>query len=184
MSAIRVLGAVAGSAFIALFLSSCVLLPSIVNEATQHGPVNDRPAADGPEGWTEFPSCEGGPRDDFIWVDGIPSAELDAAGIGPDCGDTWIEEDGDSFMNVTDYSLTEEQLDALGDALIASGWEKKYDDFVPATATTGQVGVGARDYYTSNDDVKFAIEIYNNGTDPVSYTAYLDYHSPSTRALQ
>lgn len=184
MSVVRVLTVVAGSALIAVSLSSCVLLPSIVDEASQHGPVSDRPVVDGPDGWTEFPSCEAGPRDDFQWVDGIPSEELDSAGIDPDCGDTWIEQDGDSFMNVTDYSLTEEQLTSLGDALVASGWEKKYDDFVAATATTGQVGVGARDYYTSNDDVKFAIEIYNNGTDPVSYTAYFDLHSPSTRALQ
>lgn len=35
-------------------------------------------------------------------------------------------------MNVTDYSLTEDQLNSLEEALVSSGWAKKYDDFVPA----------------------------------------------------
>lgn len=35
-----------------------------------------------------------------------------------------------------------------------------------------------------NDTRLLAIEIYHNGTDPISYTAYIDYHSPKTRLLK
>lgn len=184
MHAARTAGALLIAGVVALSLSSC-LVATVVQEATEHGPVNDRPVAAGPEGWTEFPSCEAGPRDDFVWVDGLPSDELTLAGIAPDCGDTWIEDDGDSFVNVTDYTLTEAQIDALGAALEASGWEKKWDDFAPVSNPAApREGVGARDYYVDNDTTLLAIEIYHNGTDPISYTAYIDFHSPKTRLLK
>lgn len=182
MRVVRVVAAAITAAVAVCSLSSCVLLPSIVDEVSQNGPVNDRPVVDGPVGWTEFPSCEGGPRDDFVWVDGIPSEEIDAAGIVPECGDTWIEADGDSFVGVAEYALTDAQLDALDAALVASGWELKYDDFVAATASSPSELAGARDYYL-DDETKLAIEIYNNATNPITYTAYIDFHSPATRAL-
>ena len=104
--------------------------------------------------------------------------------MNPDCGDTWIEPDGDSFMNVTDYSLTEAQINAVTAALIESGWELKWDDFAPVTsASAPRDGVGARDFYRDGDQHKLAIEIYHNGTEPITYTAYIDYYSPETRAL-
>jgi hypothetical protein len=183
MGLARPILALALAAMTVTTLSGCIFAGAVLEEATQFGPVNDRPVVDGPAGWEEFVSCEGGPRDDFIWIDGIPSDELDAVGIRPDCGDTWIESDGDHFMNVTDYSVTEAELDALDAALTAAGWERKWDDFVPAEEGSAPAGVGARDYYREGDTVKFAIEIYSNPTAPVSYTAYLDYHSPATRAL-
>lgn len=182
MPAVRAAIAVTVSIAIASLLSSCIMMPSIVSEVSQNGPVNDRPVVEGPEGWTDFPSCEAGPRDDYVWVDGFPSTELASTGIDPDCGDTWIEPDGDNFMNVTDYSLSAAQLDALEAALVASGWEKKWDDFVPATGPDRVLqSVGARDFYRDGDTRLFAVEIYYNGSN--SYTAYLDYHSPETRAL-
>ncbi len=184
MSAPRLLAAIALAALTLSSLSGCILLGPAIQEASQFAPVNDRPVVDGPAGWEEFPSCEGGPRDDYVWVDGLPNQELTAAGVVPDCGDTWIEEDGDNFMNVTDYSLTEQEIDAIGAALEASGWEKKWDDFAPVeSASAPPVGVGARDYYRDGDTLLLAIEIYHNGTNPISYTAYIDYHSPLTRAL-
>jgi hypothetical protein len=161
-------------------LSSCVLLP-IVGEAAQNGPVNDRPVNAGPEGWEVFASCEGGPRDDYVWIDGFPSTELESAGVNPDCGDTFIKSDGDSFMDVADYSLTVDQLNAIEAALVASGWEKKWDDFDPLAASGA---AGARDFYRDNDQRLVAIEIYRNPSSSVSFTAYIDYHSPETRALR
>ncbi len=49
--------------------------------------------------------------------------------------------------------------------------------------------VGARDYYlptgiSEGEFTRLAIELYGNGTDPASYTAYIDYLSPETRALR
>jgi hypothetical protein len=167
-----------------LLLSGCVLFPLVPQPAP---PENDRPPAEGPAGWAVLPHCVGGPNDDWVWVDGFPNEEFDASGATADCGDTWVESDGESFVDVTDLEITTEQLDALGAALEASGYENLFDDFVPGTPAPGEDYYGARDYYldgiADGDFTRLAIEIYPSHTDPSQWTAYMDFLSPLTRKL-
>src|SRR4051812_4225585 len=160
-----------------LLLSGCFLLPSVLPPA----PANDRPAASGPQGWTDFDSCPTGPRDEWVWVDGFPSEELDAAGITPICADTWIQDDGDHFIGVVARGVQFEQFEVLADAMLASGWAATYDDLVEGEpGTTG--AVGWRDYELDGGDTLFVIEVYYDG-DGAGYTVYADLHSPGTRDL-
>jgi hypothetical protein len=137
--------------------------------------------------WDAFPHCPGGPETDWVRVAGFPTAEIEATEIRPDCGDTWTTDGGEHFTNVTALAVTDTQLDAFGVELSGSGYDKLVDDFQPADAGGPAVLVGARDYYLDGihdgDFTRVAIEIYSNGTDPQTYTAFIDYLSPETRAL-
>jgi hypothetical protein len=172
----------------ALLLAGCGLLPTVVPPASDPaGPqATDAPAGEAPAGWAEFPQCEGGPGEDWVWVDGFPSDEFETAVGAPDCGDTWLQDDGETFLNITDYEITVDQLDAFGAALEASGYQKLFDDFVPGTPS-GEEYYGARDYYLDGDYegdfTRLAIEIYPSHSDPEQWTAYIDYLSPLTRQL-
>jgi hypothetical protein len=119
-------------------------------------------------------------------VDGFPANEFDSSGATVDCGDTWPQDDGETFTNITAYEMTLDQLDGFGTALEASGYEKLFDDFVPGTPS-GESYYGARDYYldgsSDGDFTRVAIEIYPAVTDPDKWTAYIDYLSPETRKL-
>lgn len=184
MSRITRVGAfvIAGAAVLAL--AGCLPLPF-----PQLPPAeNDRDPVEGPAGWTEFEHCPAGPNDDWVWVEGFPVEAFEAARIEPECGDTWLQDDGDHFVNVTEFTFTEESLDAFGTALEDLGYEQLWDDFAPAEPGDPNDGVGARDYYLDGvhegPDVELlAIELYYNGDDPVTYTGFIDYHAPSTRAL-
>jgi hypothetical protein len=159
-------------------LTSCALVPLLPK------PVHTRESTAGPDGWENFPGCPGGPKDQYVWVEGFPYQELEEAGMRPACGDTWIEDDGEHFIDVLVPDMTEAQLEEFGEALVASGYEKKWDDFVPAVSSSEpKAGVGARDFYLPDLETRVAIEIYHNGTDPITYTAYIDYLSPLTREL-
>jgi len=131
----------------------------------------------GPEGWRQFDHCNGGPNEDYVWVEGIPAEQIMASGIEPTCGDVWFQDDGDHFVNVTDFEVTIDELDALRDALLAEGWEMPVEEFTGAD-------LYARDFYLDDSyDTRLAIELYRNPMGGGSYTAYLDYLSPLTRAL-
>ena len=182
MAGIRggVVGTILVAGIVTVGLSSCSLIGSLVPAS-----AGDEPVGLGPEGWSDLGNCVGGPNTDFRWIDGIPSEELARAGVFPDCGDSWVQADGDSFVGVADYTLTADQLAALDRELTKSGWTLRVDDFEPvASADAPRSAVGARDYYTDDDERLLAIELYHNGTNPISYTAYIDYHSPETRALK
>jgi hypothetical protein len=160
-------------------LSGCVFFPNVLPPA----PANERPAADGPEGWTEFPSCPNGPRDEWVWIDGFPAEELDAAAIEPQCADTWIEDDGDHFVGVVASGVAFEQFDVLNGAMVAAGWDVTYDDLQPTPQDGAEVGlVGWRDYELDGGDTLFVIEVYFDG-EALGYTVYADLHSPATREL-
>lgn len=152
-------------------------------------PVPRPSASTGAEssGWEQFPHCPEGPQTDWVLVDGFPAAELEGAGIVPDCGDTWARDNGEHFVNVTALEATEEQLDDLGEWLERSGYVELFDDFVPALPGPPAALAGARDFYLDGvhdgDFTRVAIEIYSNGVDPQTYTAFIDYLSPETRAL-
>jgi len=142
----------------------------------------DGPVADAPEGWAEFPHCEGGPDEDWVWVDDFPSAAFEASELRPVCGDTWVRPDGETFLGVAHYGLTVEDLDRFGGALEAEGYVALWDDFDP---TVARDSAGARDYYLDGvgegDFTRLAVEVYANGDG--SYTAYFDHLSPLTRDL-
>jgi hypothetical protein len=183
MRAITRVGGLLAIVSVPFLLSACLPLPLPSIPELE----NDREVLTGPTGWTEFPHCPAGPNDDWIWIEGFPAEALEEAGIEPKCGDTWIEADGDSFENVTVSDLSDADLAALDAELTSAGWVKLWDDFVPAEPRAIPAPVGARDYYldgvTDGDFTRLAIELYGNGTDPVTYIGYIDYLSPETRAL-
>jgi hypothetical protein len=159
-------------------LSGCFLIPSLIPPPAP----NERPTSEGPEGWTEFESCPAGPRDEWVWVDGFPSEQLEAAGIEPICADTWIQEDGDHFIGVVDRGVQFEQFDALSEAMVDAGWTITYDDLVEVADDTEPGAVGWRDYELDGGETVFIIEVYYDGQG-AGYTVYADHRSPGTRAL-
>ncbi len=173
----RTLFAVSVLAVIPL-LSGCVLLPNFVPPP----PANDRPAVTGPEGWIEFEPCPTGPRDEWVWVDGFPNQELEAAGIVPVCADTWIEDDGDHFIGIVDRGVEFDQFQTLHGAMLAAGWAVTYDDLVPGEPGAEPGPVGWRDYSLDDGETLFVIEVYFDG-EGAGYTVFADLHSPGTREL-
>jgi hypothetical protein len=177
----------------ALLLAGCGLLTPVLPQAPQQPQTPQQqsgdpgaPDGDAPAGWAELAHCEGAPEEPWTWVDGFPAAEFDASGATADCGDLWRQGDGETFLNVTSYEISLDELDAFGDALVASGYEKLFDDFVPGTPS-GESYYGARDYYLDgeheHDFTRLAIEIYPSHTDDDKWTAYIDFLSPLTRQL-
>jgi hypothetical protein len=168
----------------ALLLGGCGLLP-IGGGPTPAPPATVAPTGP-PAGWDTFTHCDGAPENPWVWVDGFPADAFDSTGATVDCGDTWPEDDGNTFVNITAYKLTLDQLNAFGTALEASGYEKLFDDFDPATPS-GESYYGARDYYldgvSDGDFTRVAIEIYPTVTGSDFWTAYIDYLSPETRKL-
>ena len=139
--------------------------------------------------WQTLPHCGGAPDHPWVLVQDFPVDALRAADVVAACGDVWLKDDGRHFVDVTDRSVTDADFARIDEELTAAGYVKLWDDFKPAVpGRTAADGVGARDYYLRGehggvDETKLAIEIYYNGTDPVSYTAFIDFSSPSTRAL-
>ncbi|MEO5920684.1 MAG: hypothetical protein ABIQ01_06015 [Pseudolysinimonas sp.] len=184
MNRILSLGSMAVAA--AIILGGCSLLPSV---PTIDPPQTESPTAaptGPPAGFEELAHCDGAPETPWVWVDGFPAAEFEASGATADCGDTWPQDDGETFVNITAYAMTVEQLDAFGAALEASGYEKLFDDFTPGTPS-GESYYGARDYYLDGVSdgafTRLAIEIYPTDASETTWTAYIDYLSPETRAL-
>jgi len=183
MARFRFGAAVAVAAGALLVLSGC-FAPIVQTPPTQ----TDEPTGGAPAGWAEFEHCDGAPEDPWVWVDGFPSEAFEAAGVVPVCGDTWIEDDGENFVNVTHGAVTEADIDAIGAALEGMGYQALVDDFVPVAEGATPEYVGARDYYLDGDFegdfTRLAIEIYSNGgAGTPTYVAYFDYLSPLTRAL-
>jgi hypothetical protein len=183
MVRLRFGAAVTAGAVAVLALSGCFLPMSPVSPTGTGDPVVEAPA-----GWAEFPHCEDAPDDAWVWIDGFPAEAFEAAGVEVECGDTWIEDDGENFLNVTSYSVTEADLDALGAQLEALGYELLVDEFVPVAENAVRDYAGARDYYLrgafEGDFTRMAIEIYaNGGAGTPTYVAYFDYLSPLTREL-
>jgi hypothetical protein len=168
-------------------LSSCALLPQLLSGGEPA--ENDRVAVDAPDGWATLEHCPAGPNDDWVWVEGYPNVALEDAGIVPSCGDTWIEDDGENFESIQVSAVPESALDELGASLSELGYESLFDDFAAVPdGSASRGGVGARDYYLDGayegDFTRVAVEIYHEGGDPSTYTAYIDFLSPGTRALR
>ncbi|HWM33442.1 MAG TPA: hypothetical protein VNR36_04300 [Pseudolysinimonas sp.] len=172
----------------AVLLAGCALLTPLAPQQPPQ-PQTDppaTPAAGAPAGWEELPHCDGAPEEPWTWVDGFPAAEFEASGASADCGDVWVQDDGETFLNLTSYEMTLEQLDAFGGALEGSGYEKLFDDFTPGTPS-GESYYGARDYYLDGEYqhafTRLAIEIYPSHSADGAWTAYIDFLSPLTRRL-
>jgi hypothetical protein len=182
--AVSGLTAVATLAFTAL--AGCA--PVVISRApAATAPSPDLGVAQSDSPWASLPHCPGADRSSWQLVPDFPADALDAAGLHPTCGDVWLQDDGDTFVSIAEV-VTEGALDNLGTALEARRFVKLVDDFAPATPGVNERGaVGARDYYLEGyHDAGFtrvAIELYSNGTTPATYTAFIDYLSPSTRAL-
>jgi hypothetical protein len=176
----------AGTATV-LLLTGCSLLTQVPTpDQTQDPPAPTGEPGGAPAGWETLTHCDGAPEDPWVWVEGFPADEYDSTGATFDCGDTWLQDDGENFVNVTDYEMTVDEIDAFGAALEASGYEKLFDNFIPGTPS-GEDYYGARDYYLNgdyeDDFTRVAIEIYPSHTAADQWTAYIDYLSPETRQL-
>ena len=180
-----------GSAVLAaaLLLGGCGLLPGAPVIPTPAPPgQTDTPAGEAPAGWETLEHCDGAPEHSpWVWVDGFPAAEFDASRAVPDCGDIWLQDDGETFAGIASFEISAAQLDEFGAALEGSGYQLLFDDFVPGTPAEGQTYYGARDFYLDGvyegDFTRLAIEIYPSKVNPEQWTAYIDYLSPETRAL-
>ncbi len=181
-----------GSAVLAaaLLLGGCGLLPSVptIDPPATESPSDpsDAPTTGAPAGFEEFAHCDGAPEVPWAWVDGFPAAEFNASGAIADCGDTWPQDDGDTFLNITSYAMSSQQIDDFGAALEDSGYELLFDNFIPGTPS-GEAYYGARDFYLDGISdgafTRLAIEIYPASDDNTLWTAYIDYLSPLTRQL-
>jgi hypothetical protein len=175
----------AGSALAATLGACSLLAPAVPTTSTHQQDPSDSPQSGPPAGWASFDNCEGGPGVDWAWIDGFPADEFDSTGATADCGDTWPEDDGNTFIDVTAYAMTTDQIDEFGSALEASGYEKLVEDFDPTTPS-GESYYGARDYYldgiSDGDFTRLAMEIYP-GAEAATWVVYIDYLSPLTRQL-
>lgn len=135
----------------------------------------------GPVDWTDLDSCDDGSGGTaWVLVETFPADEIDAAGIAPFCGDTFVADDGNSFVGAV-ATITEQQIFLLGGTLVSAGYALTSDDITTgAYGGTGQY-IGAREYTLG--DAMLVVSAYDNGVRPLSLTVFLDYYSPQTRAL-
>jgi hypothetical protein len=165
-------------------MSGCALISQVAQDSARQPPM---PLVDSVDDWESFPHCPGGPETEWRLVDGFPVKALEAAGLAPECGDSWADDEGEHFENVTEFRIDEDGIAALGDALVAVGYVELWNDFAPAPDGAAAAPVGAMDFYLDGlhegDFTRLAIELYANGGSPQSYTAFIDYLSPETRAL-
>jgi len=135
----------------------------------------------GPVDWDDLDSCDDGSGGTaWVLVDSFPADEIDAAGIAPFCGDTFVVDEGDSFVGAV-ATVSEQQIFLLGGTLVSAGYELTSDDLTTQTYDgTGQY-IGAREYTLG--EAVLVVSAYDNGVRPLSLTVFLDYYSPQTRAL-
>ena len=135
----------------------------------------------GPVDWSALASCDddsgGAP---WVLVGTFPADAIDEAGIFPFCGDTFIVDDGDSFVGAV-ATTTQYEIFLLGGKLTSAGYVLTSDDFDPAPYEGSGQLVGSREYTLG--DASLVITAYDNGVRPLSLTVFLDYYAPETRAL-
>ena len=169
-----------------LVLSGCVLLPFIPHQQPQQTPTSpDGPLEQGPAGWTDLEPCD--PSDRWVWVDGYPADEMEAAGLEAECGGTYFDPDVPTYTSSGDSSVTDDQLQALLAELEASGYEQTASSFVHPEAGDDPGLVGSFQYERNAGDPAasetiFVVNFWSGGQ-PVEYETFVDYESPATRAL-
>ncbi len=182
----RIASAVLAAAVCAVTLSACILLPPFPLQGPQetpHAPEGQSDAA--PEGWADLEPCD--PSDRWIWVDGFPSAEMEAAGLEAECGGTYFDSGSPTYTSAGDSSVTEEQLDELHAQFEAAGYVQTASSFERPEPGDEPGLVGSWQYDRNADDpaAAEAVFIVNlwHGPEPILYTTFLAYESPATRML-
>ena len=137
--------------------------------------------------WAALPGCpELTDMQPWVLVDDFPTAAVDAVGMVPACGDIWTRPNGDQFAGITVDQVTTAQIDALGEELRAARYVLVFDDFDPEVSSDAGY-YGARDFYldadTSGNGSKVALEIYPAYASETTWIVFIDFDSPSTRAL-
>jgi hypothetical protein len=182
----RTIAVVLSSGAVALALSGCVLLPFFPQprppQETPFAP--DGPVTDAPAGWTDLEPCD--PSDRWIWVEGYPAAEMEAAGLEAECGGTYFDPGSPTYVSAGDNTVTREQLDALRAALEAEGYtvsDSTFHEPKPGDQP-GLAGSWKYDRGTGADAETIYLVNFWRGGDPIVYQTFLDYESPATHALQ
>lgn len=173
---------------LALGLSGCLsLLPVPVTVPGDPGdpiPVETDPGAPGPEGWATLPLCAGGPPDEWVWVEDFPVDEIEAAGIEPECGASYLDPPP-AYTSIADPAVSLDELNALGSALEAAGYELTAETFEPAQPGDPPGLAGSWEYSRGGaEPTTVWIVNFAPGDDgPGSYYTYIDFESPATIAL-
>jgi hypothetical protein len=185
---IRFSTATAAAGALALGLSGCIpFLPvpgPVPGNPGDPIPVEEDPSAPGPDGWATLPLCANGPEDEWVWVDGFPVEQLEAAGFEPDCGSTYLDEDP-AYTSVADPTVTLEELEVIAGGLEAAGYVLTGNTFEPYEARDPAGLAGTWEYSrTGAEEATVWIVNFAPGDDgPDSYYSYVDFESPATRAL-
>ncbi|MEO8263269.1 MAG: hypothetical protein ABI566_11945 [Pseudolysinimonas sp.] len=170
----------------AVSLSGCVLLPLLPQTGPQATPfTTDGPLANAPAGWQDLDPCD--PSDRWVYVEGYPVEEMEAAGLEAECGGTYFDSDVPTYTSVGDSSVSEDQLDTLLGQLEAVGYEQNGSTFQRPEPgdEPGLVGSFQYDRNTDPDGAEtiFVVNFWT-GAQPIQYQTFVDYESPATRALQ
>lgn len=135
----------------------------------------------GPVDWQHLAPCDDGSGGTaWVLVSSFPSEIVDESGIHPFCGDTFVTDDGDSFVSAV-ATITEEQIYSLGGKLIAAGYTFAGDDITTSAYGGSGAFIGGRAYTLGDNAI--VINAWDNGVRPLSLTVFLDYYSAETRAL-
>jgi hypothetical protein len=183
----RVIPAVLTAAACAVTLSGCVLLPLLPQTGPQATPFStDAPAGDAPAGWEDLDPCD--PSDRWVYVEGYPVDEMEAAGLEAECGGTYFDADVPTYTSAGDSSVSEDQLDELLEQLKAAGYDESGSTFQRPQPGDEPGLVGSFQYDRNIDDPDgyetiFVVNFWT-GTQPIRYQTFVDYESPATRALQ
>jgi hypothetical protein len=180
------ISAVACAGAIALGLSGCISLFPVTAPSTPGDPVpvEEDPTASAPDGWATLPLCPGSPPDEWVWVEDFPVEQVEAAGIQPECGASYLDPPP-AYTSIGDSSVTLDELEALRSGLEAAGYELTGDTFTPAQPGDPSGLAGSWEYSRAGaDPTTVWIVNFAPGSDgPGSYFTYLDFESPATIAL-
>jgi len=171
------------AAVCATTLAGCFLLPvNLPVPAPDRTPTNG-PADDAPAGWSDLQPCDD--SDHWIWVDGYPAEQLEAAGFEAECGGTYFDPDLPTYTSSADSTVTEEQLDEIRAQLEDVGWTETDSTFESPEPGDDPGLAGSWQYDLDGPDGHETIYIVNlwNGQQPVQFQTFVDYESPATRDL-
>lgn len=172
-----------------LGLTGCVglLLPLPAGDEPLQVPAQPW-GATGVVGWADLPHCQNGPPDPWVLVDDFPVDVLEAAGIDPECGDTYLVPDLPPYVSITDSQVSIEELEALAAALEAADYARTEDSFDPVDGDVESGARGGWEYTFAGagpDEVirVYVINFWPGSGGPDTYFTYVDVETPETRAL-
>jgi hypothetical protein len=180
----RRIGMTVVGAGLVLLLGGCFLLP----KTPLQRPPSAAPATGGPHDWSSLPHCENGPPDPWVLVDDFPTEIIESAGITGECGDTYFDADLPTYVSIADSAVSLAELEALGTAFEAAGYERTEDSFRPVDANSSPGAAGGWEYTlrgeSADDDILVYVINFWSGEDPDRYFTYIDVETPTTRAFE